>query len=522
MEVSKDMTGLKLRSLGLACVTAAVSAVVFIAPGTASAAIKCGTVKLEGNGSSLQANAQKDFFAKEYNAACGPTSTVEYESTSSGKGLKSWDVEPESEPPVRKVPFRGFGPLNAFVGSDAPPNQGEENEIKAQGGGVVLSIPVLQAAVALPTHLPAECMATSGKGKKLEDRLALDDEVLQKIWSHELKTWTEVNTALAGYDGDTLTGSGCGTEITRVVRKEGSGTTSILKKFLCGINNKAFEPPVLATKGTWCEIAEVSRNLEWPEKSLAVIEAEKGSGVTQKVAETESSIGYANLNEVRENASFTTSPTPATVVWKSTTKYAVGARVEQPAGSEKCYQATKENKGVAPPEPATWQSIACPGLLFWPTLQSKASKVQDPSDNGEQATKDLANCADETYITLNKEGKEGKFPPPKTSALWNEVTASKAQKKSYPLCGFTYDVALTDYEAFSAVSLTAVAPWTGMTSLEEAETVKDYLGYVTAKEEGQKLIGELAKGTDFYPLPEGKKGENVQVIAEEGANEIAY
>jgi ABC-type phosphate transport system substrate-binding protein len=471
MEVSKDMTGLKLRSLGLACVTVAVSAVMFIAPGTASAAIKCGTVKLEANGSSLQANAQKNFFAKEYNAACGPTSTVEYESTSSGKGLKSWDVEPESEPPARKVPFRGFGPLNGFVGTDAPPNQSQENEIKAQGGGVVLSIPVLQAAVALPIRLPAECMATSGKGKKLEDRLALNDEVLQKIWSHELKTWTEVDAALAGYDDDTLTGSGCEKEITRVVRKEGSGTTSILKKFLCGINNKAFEPPVLATKGTWCEIAEVSRNLEWPEKSLAVIEAEKGSGVTQKVAETESSIGYANLNEVRENPAF----------------------------------------GKAPN-----------GLLFWPTLQSKASKVQDPSDNGEQATKDLANCADETYITLNKEGKEGKFPPPKTSALWNEVTASKAQKKSYPLCGFTYDVSLTDYEAFSAVSLTAVAPWTGMTSLEEAETVKDYLSYVTAKEEGQKLIGELAKGTDFYPLPEGKKGENVQVIASEGAKEIAY
>ena len=90
------------------------------------------------------------------------------------------------------------------------------------------------------------------------------------------------------------------------------------------------------------------------------------------------------------------------------------------------------------------------------------------------------------------------------------------QKKSYPLCGFTYDLALTEYTLFSAASEGAEED-AEPTTAPEVETLKNYLTFVL--DEGQKLVGEKH---DFYPLPEGKKGGNVLAVARAGLAKIGF
>jgi ABC-type phosphate transport system substrate-binding protein len=438
------MTGSRTRSLVSAFAVSAISAVAFIAPGTASAA--CSGANIKANGSSLQANAQKELWSKPFNEKCVGTEQVEYTSTGSGPGLHSWFVGENS------AEFKGFGPENAFVGTDQPPSQPQENEILTKGsaGAKVLSIPLLQAAVALPIHLPSGCTAEGGKKGKVK-RLVLSDATLQGIFAHTITTW-------AGVPG--VVGASCNKSapIVRVVRTEGSGTTAIMKKFLFEINKAAVD----GTE-TWNELAEKNENLNWPAETEGLQRAKKGSGIAEYVAANAGTIGYANLNEVRKVPAFT------------------------PAGSG--------GEGTA---------------IFWAELQSKGSKYQDPSTDGETNTPANANCAGESYISLDKEGKQGKFPPASTEDVWNEVTANKTEKKSYPLCGFTYDLSLTKFSDFagSDAGNEPTAP--------EVETVKNYLTYVLST--GQTAL----EGQDFLGLPVGKKGGNVLKIAQEGVAKITF
>ena len=438
------MTGFRTRSVVSAFAVSAISAVAFIAPGAASAA--CSGANIKANGSSLQANAQKELWSKPFNEKCVGTEQVTYTSTGSGPGLKSWFV---GENPAE---FKGFGPENAFVGTDQPPNETQEKEILTKGtaGAKVLSIPTLQAAVALPIHLPAGCTAEGGKKGKVK-RLVLSDVTLQGIFAHTITTW-------AGVPG--VVGASCNktAPIVRVVRAEGSGTTAITKKFLFEINKEAVD-------GTesWNELAEKNENLSWPAETESLVRAKKGSGIAEYVAANAGAIGYANLNEVRKVAAFT------------------------PAGGG--------GEGTA---------------IFWPELQSKGSKYEDPSTDLETNAAANANCKSESYISLNGVGKAGKFPPASTEDVWNEVTANKVEKASYPLCGFTYDLSLTKFSDFLG-SDEGNEP-----SASEVETVKNYLTYVLGT--GQTAL----EGQDFLGLPVGKKGGNVLKIAQEGVAKITF
>jgi ABC-type phosphate transport system substrate-binding protein len=444
------MTGLKVRSLASALAATAISAVAFVAPGAASAA-DCTGANIEANGASVEANAQIQVWEPAFNVKCSSSNEqVKYTSTSSNKGLESWWVLHLTEK------YKGFGASNAFVGVDDPPNPKQAGEILERGpGSKVLSIPVLQAALALPIHLPEGCTATSGKGKKLIGRLVLSDETVEAIFAHTITTWGEALT----FNNDALVGGSCNKDapIIRVVRKEGAGATSILEKFLFQLNKN----PVDGSE-TWSELAEQVENISWPDETSNLVTAEKGSGIAAKVASTPGSIGYANLNEVRQNAAFT------------------------PAGGG--------GEGTA---------------IFWPELQNKGKKFEDPSTDLESNTAANANCAAEDYINLNGSGKSAKFPPESTEDAWNEVTASIVEKKSYALCGFAYVLSLTKFEAFSE----AEHP----TSAAEVETVQNYLAFVLG--EGQSLLNDH----DFLPLPEAKKAAgNVLLIARAGVTKIGY
>jgi ABC-type phosphate transport system substrate-binding protein len=449
------MTGLKARSLASAFAVSAISATAFIVPGTASAACSGSGVNIKGNGSSLQAKAQEEIWTPAFNAKDGGECKTEgkeqvsYESTGSGPGLHSWWVGKEA------AKYKGFGPGNAYVGTDQPPNPTQEGEILEKGpGGKVLSIPTLQAAVAVVIRLPEGCTATSGKGGKQIKRLALDDATLQGLFAHTITTWG----AALSFNKDALVGpASCGTTpITRVVREEGSGTTAILKKFLFEIN-----PGAIVGSENWNNLAENNENRTWPEEG-SIKRAKKGSGVATLVSTTPSSIGYANLNEVRKIPAYT------------------------PAGGG--------GEGSS---------------IFWAPVQIKGKKFADPSTNGEANEKAAANCNKEVYISLNGSGKQAKFPPANDEAVWNEVTASTKQKHSYPLCGFTYDLALVGYSKFSTEP---EAP-----SAAEVETLKHYDTFILSAGEQSAVEHD-----DFFGLPEGKKAGNVLKTSQEGVAKITF
>ena len=157
------------RRLVPACVLATAAIAALGAPGAASASRlpKCteGT-KINGEGSTLQATAMKETWgeksAKAYNSAgqtnpkaCpgGPEITYNTKSkTGSGKGMENW------------YGLEEYGPeAQGFVGTDNAPNAEIKEKIEKEGtGGKVLTIPTLQAAVALIVHLPDRLHGRSG------------------------------------------------------------------------------------------------------------------------------------------------------------------------------------------------------------------------------------------------------------------------------------------------------------------------------------------------------------------------
>jgi ABC-type phosphate transport system substrate-binding protein len=457
----------------LACIPAAATVVALAAPGAANAALleKCAGEGITGQGSTLQELAQKKLWdteaatATDFNGSASPFAcngsqgsggkpSVKYTGTGSGPGMESWYKKEE------------FGPTNAFIGTDQPPDQATTEKIEALGAAeTLLTIPTLQAAVAIIAHLPAGCTVT-GAGNTT-GRLELTNKELEEIFSGEVlpkkgKTvvpfdkWSQLGTQNA------LSGSGCNPEAVfkRVVRLEGSGTTATLEKYLDLINKTAVVEP---GKKTWKILGEELENTTWPNQATDPVITGKGSGglITEVVAH-ESTVGYVNLANARGNAA---------LVEKGTGGLGTGG------------------KGTA---------------TFWADIQNNGvgakAKYADPATNGDVEAKANANCKE----TLYTNGKV-KFPPASTTEPWNEVT-TKTTEKFYPICGFTYDLSLSNFEAYKGHGATQ----------GEATTAANYLTWVTNDEAtgGQPLL----EGNDYLPLPSAKAPKpSVLKIAQEGA-----
>ncbi|HEY4897035.1 MAG TPA: substrate-binding domain-containing protein [Solirubrobacteraceae bacterium] len=459
------MSHFSARRLVPSCIIAAAGVAALVAPGAANATIgtQCSGSNIGGQGSSLQKLAQElwipNFNTSAEKHACNGTQgtkgtpTVAYNSTGSGAGLKSWGVG--------KVEHK-FGATNSFVGTDEAPNPKAKAEIEENETTLtpkaLLTIPVLQAAVAVIVHLPANCVATSTSNK---GRLVLNNSTLEGIWRGTITKWSEITDG-----GDKLSGTGCNAEtgFTHVVRLDGSGTTHVYKKYL-GLINKSTSWPATNVKGesvgnkTWDETAEGVENQTWPTADAVVRPEKTGNGpVVAKVAETAGSIAYANLADTRANAAFV-----------------------PPTGG---------------PNKAT----------FWVPIQNKTGTVTyaDPSSNKEVALLREANCAKTEYTNG-----EVAFPPANAQESWSEVT-TKTEEPHYPICGLTFDLAFGKYSAFEG------------TSLEEATTTNNYLQYAldTIKEkEGNKVNGgqSLIKNHDYEPLT-----GTVLKEAQKGAALIAF
>jgi ABC-type phosphate transport system substrate-binding protein len=446
------MRFLSARGLAPACI-AAVATMGLVAPGTALAkkvTTACSGVNVTGQGASTQKAIQQGFWNPQFNSstdkfACsgsqgtGGKPTVAYTSTGSGTALKSWGIETKAGETIN------FGPTNAFLGTDEPPSAAQEAELlkeeSAETAGTVLTIPVLQVAVAPVVHLPSGCTATSTPAP---GRLVLSQKTLEGIFAGTVTTWGAIKDG-----GDTLTGAGCAeAPIQVVVRQDQSGTTHIIKRFLNLLDTAALETE--SGTHTWGELSEGSLNTVWPTAAKVIRPAAKGGGEeVAKVAATPGSIGYAGVADARANAAFV--------------------------------------PGTGGPGTAT----------FWAELENESkkgkAKYQDPSNNGDVAAKAESNCKK----TLYSNGKI-EFPPPTAKETWNEVT-SKTSEKTYPLCGFSFVVAVSKYSLLPG------------TSAGEAETVKNYVQYVIDKKGGQPLL----LTSDYLTLP-----TEVLKIAVTGATEI--
>jgi ABC-type phosphate transport system substrate-binding protein len=441
------MTSLSARRLIPACILSAATVAALVAPGAASAAGKlvkqCSGSNITGQGSSLQKLAQQTVWDPQFNISenghsCSGTQgskekpTVTYTSTGSGAGLESWGANEHAA---------NFEASNAWISTDEPPNSTQISEIEAHGAtGTLQTIPVLQGAVAIIVNLPTGCTATSKSPSA--GRLVLDNVTLQKIFRGEITKWSQITDA-----EDKLNGKTCNPEtpIKPIVRKDGSGTTHIFKKYLDLINNGSFETEKAETKN-WSEISEGTENTTWPKAANVVKpEATGGGALVTKVAETPSSIGYANLADARSNKSFTP-PTGG--------------------GSKPRFWVELQNNGVGTTGTITYA---------------------EPASNSEAEATGNANCVGEEYANG-----ENPFPPPSVLEPWNEVT-TKVTEKKYTLCGLTYVLAFTEYSKYPG------------TTIQEATTVQNFLGFVTATstikgaEGGQTLINNR----DYLPLPSG-------------------
>jgi ABC-type phosphate transport system substrate-binding protein len=254
------------------------------------------------------------------------------------------------------------------------------------------------------------------------------------------------------------------TAITPIVRRDGSGTTHIFKRYLNLINTAKFTDEE-GKEVTWGEISEGGANTQWP--AGVVTKEHKGAETCEgspcmvtTVAETPSSVAYVNLADVRSNGAF------------SKKSLEGGPKFQK----------------------------------FWVPLQNKEGEesYQDPASNKDVEAKASANCAGEEFSNGS-----APFPPPSVTAPWDEVTTKLTEPK-YTLCGFTYVITLNAYSAFTVPTPT----------LEEATTVHDYLQFVLNTEgtAGKKGGQSLIVNRDYLPLAKGE----VLTEAQNGANRVAF
>lgn len=306
----------KLARLGatagvLAASTAALMAVGGVTAGSAMAEPpscfgSTGTV-LNGQGSTLQREAQEKWIVG-YEATCpkGSHASFKYTGTGSGAALKAFGYTNEA-----------FEPANwAYVGTDEAPTVTQIGNAKTKAGGSKpVIIPVAQTAIAVVANMPTGCALVSGKGLTYSD--------LNKLFAGTLKKWSELSTV---NNKTTCEGAETG-QITRVVRKDGSGTTYQFKNYLSTLEahggvkagkirtSKEGVTPVTCTAESqvWAAIRQNENkpdsgapNTLWPENDCngagtltSVSKQEGGGGVAGFVAATPNTIGYAALPDAK-------------------------------------------------------------------------------------------------------------------------------------------------------------------------------------------------------------------------------
>jgi ABC-type phosphate transport system substrate-binding protein len=403
-----------------------------LSAGGAVAAPACNGSNIVGAGSSLQRVAQEKVWIPTFQTSiCPGGPTVTYNAVGSGAGMKEWNHD------------GARGSINTaiqFIGTDDAPTAAQITNItKVAGGAQLLTIPVAQTSISFIANPPAGC--------EIE---AITNKQLEQVFRGTLKNWSELDTA----EGT------CGSAITRIVRKDGSGTSYQVKNYLARMNGGTL--PCLGL--TWLEARPINNgttgepNTSWPETcegtTLSTVERSTSTGggaLVDKVNATAGSIGYA-------------------------------ATPDATSHSAKVLLAVQNNGQVGAGE-AEFAS---------PTLGNEA------------------NCLTTQY-TVPVGGRQ-KAGEPATNVDWSQVFGAHpaAGGEAYPLCTLTYALAFRGYGS---------VPGATKFKFVNEVTVRDYL-----KEYIVGTAGQEGMESNFYaPLPSAaESGKNVLGAAQYAAGKIKF
>jgi ABC-type phosphate transport system substrate-binding protein len=401
-----------LRAALLAGATVAALGLGGINAGSAAAEVKCTGNNITGQGASLQKIAQQNVWGPSFAASIcnkGTFPTITYNSTGSGGGLKEWNHDGKR------------GSINTalqFIATDDAPTAAQIGNITSVAGGATLAvIPVTQTALSIVANPPAGC--------EIE---AITNAQLASVFEGKTTSWSQLETA---------EGAGCASPVTRVVRKDGSGTTYQFKNYLFQLYKKGLFCTSGGTEGkaSWQELEPITNgetgapNTTWPEtcgeKTLSTLAKPTGTGggeVVKKVNTTAGSIGYAALPDAKANISGTT------IIME---------------------------------------------------LQNNGQKKAIEAEYASPASGAVANCG----------GMQYKTPANVNSGInldWSPVFGAQPSigGSDYPLCALTYIL------AFHGYSLAGFP-------LKDETTVKDYVGEYIVQANGQKDI----TSNNYAPLP---------------------
>lgn len=214
-----------------------------------AAAIACASGKLNGAGSTFQANIVSQWI-KDFDSACSG-STVDYQGVGSGAGISQF----------------GAGTVD-FGGSDATMKDEEQAAADKRCGAPAIHLPITAGGLALAYNLDGV------------DSLNLSPKVVAGIFQGTIKTWDDAAIA-ADNSGVTLPK----TPIQAIHRSDSSGSTKIFSGWL----DKT-------AGGDWKLGAD--KELKWADS----IQGQKGSdGVTGAVADTDGAITYVELSFATSN-----------------------------------------------------------------------------------------------------------------------------------------------------------------------------------------------------------------------------
>ena len=169
----------------------------------------------------------------------------------------------------------------AFIGTDEAPSAAQIANVKSKAGSAELAvIPVAQTAISVVANLPAGC--------ELE---GITNTVLAGVMEGRIANWSKVE----GAEGT------CDSPITRVVRKDDSGTTAQFKSYLFRLYAKGLFCTTGSTEGkaSWAGARPTPPGLRAvpPRRSApcSVPPATAAAPLVKTVNATDGSIGYAAL-----------------------------------------------------------------------------------------------------------------------------------------------------------------------------------------------------------------------------------
>jgi ABC-type phosphate transport system substrate-binding protein len=456
------------KRLGAAAIGCAAMAVAIGAP-TAGASFKppyntkCSGSNVQGVGSTFQNTLQNVWGANWAAASCTPplAPTITYNptgaTTGSGAGLAAMGATDAAGQP-RSTQF-------AFAGTDDPAsqqqidnaNEGPNVNAAADSDDAKLrTIPVAAGAIALIVNYPDHCILPAGftytktSGPAGNTRLALSRGRMERIFRAGTGNtkWGDIVTGINddnSVDGDPNANACANVAVKRVVRKDVSGSTLTLKRWM----------DVQRPATGWAALA----NLDWPnpDANLIVPTGTGGGQVADNVNANDGSIGYVDL-------------------------------------------ATARSKGFDL-NPGTGDTT------YWLPVQDQNSSFQDPqyfhyaqiTNAAYQAfygtpVKKGANCRSTQFSGIPDVNGNGKDAEDTFGSWLNVSGVATGSNGGYPICLLTYDLAWDDaYDAFGG-DLPPISP----RPIEAAQrTVRDYLVY------GTSLSGATQANTnDYAQLPE--------------------